>query len=373
MKKKLIKFENFNSQKFLEEFSQLNVSNESIISLNSQIIRNLVLFFELAEKNNLVSFSFKKDLGLDFLGWRSLKKHFGKDFLKYFNKFKFKFVGFSEKELLELIPYPYYFRYCYEFNLEVSHNKKLYEKEKKKLLINWRLFFKYKSLRVFFQYFKKYPYSSFNFPVEKNKDRFVFYFYIFNEKRKNAFIDIIKKNNLNIPDLNNFIEKMPIYDKIAGYALGFVYNKNKQLERVTLYTYILYPHDTIGNIHFINKTHNLDLDYNNFSNIWAYGIDYYILPKRYKEIKIYSEPYIFNREISNRILNDIFYKKVCTYVIKIRDFKIVDEKYEFLYSVFNSNEIESLKRFNLFEKNSKTLSIYLNEGGNIKRTVNYNV
>lgn len=370
---KLIKLIHWDTFEFKKELKNIDFNQNKNIELNEQLSKHIEIFFNFLIRNNIVNINLFKSSNIDILCQRIVKNYFYSNFIKVHHKINFKFSNFEESELLEFIDYPLYFYYCSKNNIEVIHNKTFYAYEMKKVAKNYRLCILYRNeLKVMLKYLKKYPYTSFNFPLERNKDRFVLYFYVYSEERKIALIELLKQLNINMKEVYDYIEKIKIYDTIAGYGLGFSY-VNKRLIRFTLYTAFVEPLEVKKNIDFINQLHNLNLDYSS-EEIWNYGIDFYFKDNGivdYEEIKVYFSNHRFIKKLKSRELDAILRNKSSIKVLKFRNNIQINEKYEFLLEFFSKKERRVLRKYKLYKDTYTTVSIYLDKDGNITNVVKY--
>lgn len=307
-----------------------------------------------------------KEKKLDTLSKKILRKYFTSyDQINLFSNNKVNFVGFKEEELLEIIDFQQLsFIYSKE-NKEFNHNEKFFEKQKKILNEN-KYFRKYREFELCQKLIGRFPYTYIMFPKEDSKKRFVLYFYILNSSRKEEFLSLLKELSFD-NYYYDLIENEKLYSTIAGYALGFSYDEKEKLIRKTLYPGFVNKFNSKDNILAIKKFTGIKIEDKKqiFPN---FGIDIY---KNHNEIKIYEKRYLFKKRLSSQELDKILYNKYCDKVVKYKDTKEYTCKYEFYIEDFNEEEIKILSKYNLYEKNCKIFSIYLDNDLIIHRVLYY--
>ncbi len=296
-----------------------------------------------------------KEKKLDTLSKKILRKYFTSyDQIDLFSNNRVNFVGFKEEELLEIIDFQQLsFLYSKE-NKEFDHNEKFLEKQKKTLNEN-KDFKKYREFELCQKLVDRFPYTYIMFPKEDFKKRFVLYFYILNSSRKKEFLSLLKEFSFD-NHYYGLIEKERLYTTIAGYALGFSYDEKEKLIRKTLYPGFVNKFNSKDNIFTIEKFTGIKIEDKNqiFPN---FGIDIY---ENHSEMKIYEKKYLFKKRLFSQELNKLLYNKYCDKVVKYKDTKEYTCKYEFYIEDFNEEEIKILSKYDLYEKNCKIFSIYLN-------------
>lgn len=354
-------------QKFLET----KITKQLNITLNNASCQNFDILIYYAKKKQIKNIIFEKDKNtIDILCQKKFTKLIKKYYLVYSKDIKITFENFSHKEILNMLGERNYLNYCNINQIKPIWDPIPFQKELQKIKEHKELL-KYQTFKILVNKQKFIPFSMFNFPKENKTDRFVFYFNIESEQRQKEILNLIKA--LNIQKYTKIIELIKtnkINDEIYYYALGFSYQKNK-LIRLTLYT----KFDTKLLINekltkqFLKEKHNLELE-EPFKNLWYYAIDFY---EKHEEIKLYDEPYYFNIELKDETLNSILKNKICVRVLKYKNNQKYNEKFEFEFDkCFNKNEKETLQKYKLYDKKSKILAIYVQEGKIIKKVL-YNL
>lgn len=307
-----------------------------------------------------------KEKKLDTLSKKILRKYFTSyDQINLFSNNKVNFVGFKEEELLEIIDFQQLsFIYSKE-NKEFNHNEKFFEKQKKILNEN-KYFRKYREFELCQKLIGRFPYTYIMFPKEDSKKRFVLYFYILNSSRKEEFLSLLKELSFD-NYYYDLIENEKLYSTIAGYALGFSYDEKEKLIRKTLYPGFVNKFNSKDNILAIKKFTGIKIEDKKqiFPN---FGIDIY---ENHNEVKIYEKRHLFKKRLSSQELDKLLHNKYCDKVVKYKDNKEYTCKYEFYIEDFNEEEIKILSKYDLYEKNCKIFSIYLDNGLIIHRVLYY--
>ncbi len=339
-----------------------NIKNDSQIYLDLNVIKKFKDIIQFLKQNDF-KITLVKEKELDILSNKIIKKELTMlENLEVLYNQKIKFRGFKEEELLKLMDFQYLAFLGDKKKFELKENTELLQKQKKLIEEN-RYFDKFYEFKLLKKFILKFPNTYFMFPKEKNKKRFVFYFYIFNENRKKEFVNFLNEINFE-KDLINFVKKQEIYKDIALYAIGFSYVNNK-LIRKTFYPGFTLKKNSQKNADLIEKYFKIKIENNLI--LTNFGIDIY---QKYREIKIYEKFYSFNKKVNTCELQKILENKQCDRIRKYRNYKLIDTKYEFYIETFENKEIEILKKNNLFDINAKIFSLYL-ENGEIKNSVIY--
>lgn len=334
------------------------------VELNTKVLSFLPRIISLMIKRKK-SITFVKIEPLDILSKKILQKELQKpENIDIFLEDLINFEGFSEKELLEFM-HVKELNFLYKrWNKEYTHSFEFLDQQHT-ITKKYNYFGKYCEFNLILELIEDFPYSYITFPKEEGVERFVFYFYIFNQNRKKEFIQLLKSCNLD-EDLISLVEEQNPYEIIGGYAFGCSYKENK-LIRTTLYPGFVGISKSKQNIEFINKYHNLKLKNLN-QHMLNYGIDSY---KSHREIKIYERDVEFKRKITSKDLFQILKGKFCDYVIKFREGNIYTEKYEFFCSSFEPHEKKVLEKYGLYDSKATKISIYIDNNNNIKHYVFY--
>jgi hypothetical protein len=346
---------------------QDNVIEEFIV-LDTNGIKNFKKSIEEVKNNTKSTITFVKHMPLDVLSQKIIKKELTKEenISLYIDK-KINFKDFTQEELLLIMNFEQLMFIFKEKNIELQHEVKYYQRQLK-ILESKKEYERFKEYNSCKKLVTEFPHTYIKFPKEKGKKRFVLYYYIFNEKRKESFLKIIK-SFIHDEKIINLLKNEKSYNNFAGYGLGFSYNNKNELIRVTLYPAFINRIDT-------KKNNKLILEYTtifikNKNQIYPnFGIDFY---NTHKEIKIYEKNQKLKESIDDKVLDNILNSKFCDQVIKYNESgEIINKKYEFYISDFNKNEIKNIKKYNLYDENCKMFSIYINNKEISKNVIYYN-
>lgn len=350
-------FNNWEKEDFLIFLNSIDLNTMELnFILSDNLVKNLNIFFDFFKNKNIKLNLIKTDL--DIIMLRKLKKYFDENFNSIQN-INFKLIDFNSYEIKSILDDWKYFYYCNKNNLvpEIDFKNEKFEIEKvEKYKSN---FFKYDSFKLCYDFFQNNKNQCyFNFPKEEGTNRFVFYFYLYDESIKEKIINLFKKIGIN----NNIIEnlkKIKLFSHSILFAIGFSYI-DKSLIRTSFY----------NRFFELNSKYNLNYieQYDKFQkyallNIVDFAIDYY---DNHKEYKFYFKENLFDLKLENKELNSIFNKSGCIKVLKILKNNHLIYKYEFGFNSFNDLEIEILKKNNLYQSNHKLLAIYISENKIIK-------
>lgn len=354
------KFERWNKEGFSVELDALG--NELNFYLEDILINNIELFFE---KFSNIKINFYRSDEIDLILLRKVRKFF----LKNFKLVSFiKFVDFSQEELRSFLGDEVYFKYCYDNSISVLRYDELILSEKLKLEKFSENMMKYNEFLEIFKFFNssdKYMY--WNFPIEKELDRFVFYFLVLTQEDKDEVLNLFSKINLD-SQIYDLIFNKGILKDCGMYAVGFNY-KDEKLVRSTLYSrfYSFSPKEK--NELFLKKFFNLNCE--NFSGIIKdWGFD--VFEDNSSTFKIYFKEKKFDRNLNSK-LGEILKNKSAVQCLKFKDGVICDEKFEFSNNLFSREEIIILKSMKIYDEKSKLFSVYLNKNGEIVNSVSYNL
>jgi len=335
--------------------SNINKKHITIQATNA-LCKNFDIFGYFIIKKKITHLNIHID-EIDIILKRKFIHHIKEFFIYYSKYFIINFPNLPHDELLKMIGTKNYLHYCTKLNKTPQWKKEYLVQQKLKIQHNKQLK-KYNTFSDCCDLLNRFPFSKFNFPTEQNKDRFVFYFYMYDEKQKNILLDFLKKHKLDKhKKLLELIIENKINEEIFYYAFGFSYQNNK-LIRFTLYTKFDIKLLKDRNIEtFMTNKHQLTIN-PDYKNIWYYAVDFF--SNKQEEFKIYDEPYIFNEILKNKELNTIFNKKRCVKVDKYKSKQIYTTKYEFeIQKHFNKLEQEKLKKYNLYNSKNQILAIYI--------------
>ena len=349
---------NLKQEEFAREIKKLRIDDEMHFVINDSVANNIeILMYYLKYKKVKKVIFDKESENIDFLCYRNFVIYFQRYYLFTSNFIEIVFEGYLHEELKLLLDERFYLNYCKHQGIEPKWNENYLKKEKRKVEKNKHLL-KYDIFKRLVEVQENMPYSYFNIPEQDNYDRFVFYFHMYSNERRNKILELVEDLGIDkYEKLVELIETNKINDEIFYYAIGFVY-KDEKLIRVSLYTKFA------GNIihrdgieEFLKRKHDLELE-EEHRNLWYYAVDFY--DNGIEEIKIYDEPYIFVKEINDKKINNLLHKRPCVKVSKYRYSKKIDEKYEFEFKkAFRENELERLRDLGLYRDNKKIVAIYL--------------
>lgn len=349
---------------FAKEIKKLNIQEELSFYLTDAVAQNIEILFYYLILKKVKKVTFINNEKVDILCHRKFKDYLQKYYVVNSQSIIINFKNFSQDDLYDLFTQRIYLIYCGNLGIEAIWNKEKLENEKKKILKHPELL-KYDKFKMLCEKLDEFAFSSFNFPIEKGLERFVFYFQVYSEQSKEKVLEFLNQLDIN-PNIIKEIKDNDL-NQFYQYAIGFSY-KNEELIRMTLYCWFNeYLVLTKQNFNLIAQKYNLELK-ENFNLVWFYAIDFY--PK-HQEIKIYDESHFFNQKLRNIEVEKVFKNKKSTYVIKYRDGKVLTQKFEFhLPMHFNDSELSILEKNGLYKTESKVLAIYL-EDDEIKHFVLY--
>lgn len=357
-----ISFKSWNREEFILEMGDVG-KTEISVEFNDIILKNIEVFFEVLEKSkiNKIVFITNKNYEFDIVCFSIAKKFFEQNFAKLSAKYSFVFEGLTDEFVInKLIGQRNYFIYCNMKNVTTKWNSWLLSKEKE-LVLKYSSMEKYEEFKFLKSEFEKNPFSSFNFPQEKDITRFVYYFYVYDKYSQNTLIDYMKKTGFKEKYIE-IVKRTKFNVPVMGFGLGFSYKEEKVIRR-TLYISFYNPFDTDSSKEYF-KSLNIDLNKFKFNNIWYGGLDDY---GDFEEIKVYEEGNLFVNTLEDLELANILRGKVSTHVLKFKENSLVDEKFEFnLKRNFKENEIDVLIKKGLITKEHKILAIYLKNGKIVK-------
>jgi hypothetical protein len=361
----IVKLNNWNKDKFISELSCLDENNFSFY-FDDILANNIEEFFK--NNLNLKVIELHKLEELDIILVRKSKKFFSK-FNRQFLEKNIKFIGFSQGEICSIISEELYFLYCNKYNLRFLSTDELDKLESEKLEKYSTNLVKYDEFVKICNFFKKSDrYLYFNFPVEAGFDRFVFYFLVNTFEDKNEIIELFNSIGFNKKCLDIF-ENVGVCENGSLYAVGFNY-KDSKLVRTTLYSRLNVFSTKESKCEFLENHFNLDCDYSNLS-VKDWGVDIFF--DNSEILKIYFDEVNFSCDSYGNEFLKVLENKPTVSCFKYKNNKLVDKKYEFSNNLFSEDEVKILEKFNIYDKNSKLFSIYLDENNNLKNSVNYNI
>jgi len=363
-----ISFKSFQKNEFIKELEINKIKNGSPFLLNNELAKNFKFFLIYLYKNKIKKITLINNKEIDIILLRNIYKIIKENFNEIYENLEIYFENFSIKEIQNLFCIEHYFIYFKKSNYEPEIPQKFMLKQFKRAKNEKNKLEKYEIFNNIFNYYiKNKKYCYFDFPKEKENNRFVFYIYIYSIKIKKEIIKLFQENNVN-KNIIDELKKLNLNYKNYAYAFGFSFNKKtNNLSRTTFYYGNLFQVSFNKLKFFKEKMKKFNLKkIKNINNIDIFAIDYY---NNYKEYKLYSET-LFNITISDKKLNKILNKKPTINVYKIKNNEIITIKYEFELEYFSKKETELVKKI-LPIKNSQTFSIYLNSKNEISKLKSY--
>jgi hypothetical protein len=367
-KSNIIKLNFRDKSKFAQELDILN--SVADFYFDDVLINNIDEFFKFVVENKIDKINLYKFDKIDIILVRKAMKFFN-NFHKQVLESCIKFIDFTQEEICEIISKELYFLYCNKYNIKFIKNNKSIKDESNKLKEHGNNLFIYSEFDIIYKFYKNNDrYMYFNFPKENKLNRFVFYFLINTENDKCEIIELLKNINFNSKCLDIF-SKIEVCENGSLYAIGFNYEKSSnKLIRSTLYSRLNEFSSKIQREEFIKK--EFDLNLKNFVDkdlvVKDWGFD--VCEENSEILKLYFKGSRFNQSNKNE-LSDVLDQKPCVACFKFSENKLIGEKFEFSNDLFNNNEVKILEKFNIYNKKSKLFSIYFDDNGNIKNSVNY--
>lgn len=368
----MITLKSWDREKFEQELQlgykvtelQGSKKEEIKFEFNDVLLKNIEVFFDVLSKWDVKKLVFvKSNLNeFDMICFSIAKRYLEANFAIISKKYKVIFEGLTDEFVINrLIGQRNYFLYCNMKDVTTKWNDWLLNKERE-LVKKYSSMEKYLEFKFLKSEFEKNPFSSFNFPQEIGIDRFVYYYYVYDEYSRKTFIEYMKKTGFNNRYID-YVNKTKFNIPVMMYALGFSYKENKIVRR-TFYVSFYNPFDVDSSKEYFKNILGIDLSKFKFNNIWYGGIDDY---ETHEEIKVYEEENLFINVLEDVELGNILRGKVSTHVFKFKENNLINEKFEFnLARNFREEERVVLIKKKLITKDHKIFAIYLKDGKIVK-------
>ncbi len=350
-----IKINSWKEEEFEKELLSIPKNQTLIFELNNQLAKNFSKLIEHYSNTKPKLILQKSPEKLELLCKIIIRKYLKKNFPQVIGNTNIIFENFEPQDLEEFFSFHNYIYYCIKTKTQPQIPKIKIDVQKQIQQENSMQFKNFSEFKILQNFYSKNKNTSyFLFPQEKNKQRFVFYFYITDENTKQSIIKILIELGIN-SQITELIKKIPFGVNSIFYAIGFSY-QNNSLIRTSFYTRFLTSKTSDKNNLFI-KNNFPQLSKFNFENLRDYAID--IFNNNELEYKFYMDKSHFNEKLSDKTIEKILSNKSCTKVIKIKNSSISNIKYEFATKQFNLKEkLHILKKENI-NKNIKIFSIYI--------------
>ena len=288
----MITLKSFDREEFAQEMqryrdAEIQGSKEEIrVCFNDAVLKNIEVFFDVLSKWEIKKIVFVKDETeeFDIVCFSIARRFFEANFAKISTKYTILFEGLTDMFVInKLISQGNYFIYCNMKNVTTKWNE-FYLAKEKELVAKYSHMDKYDEFKFLKSEFEKNPFSSFNFPSEKNVERFVYYYYMYDVYSQNTLLEYMKKTGFKDNYLD-IVKKTKFNFPARGFGIGFSYRENVVARR-TLYVSFYNPFEIEQIKGYFKDNLKLDLNRFKFNKISYGGIDDY---GTYEEVKVYEE------------------------------------------------------------------------------------
>ncbi len=358
----MITLDSIDRDKFVDEIKKIDIKDEIIFELNDGFAMNFEIVLHYIDLKKVKKITINKVREVDMICYRKYLSILQQFYYYYSKKFEIIFDNLNNEELIATLAEKNYFLYCKNNNLEANWLKPQLARELNKIE-KYKKLKKYREFEIISKKIGEFPFSSFNFPTENGVDRLVFYIYDYDEQSREKIIELLKQIGVDKKEVYDLINSNKFFDIYEYYGIGFNY-KAGELLRFTFYTkFSSLIKNNFGVEKFLEQKHNIKVPL--LKNALYYGIDYY---KDYCEIKVYEGSILFREELDDKELENVLRNKKTEKVLKYRDENKVNEKFEFnLFETFNKDEIEVLKKNDLYKQDNKIVAIYIKDKKVVKK------